>query len=74
MLWNLACSLVIILTIRCRAWKAKQKERIKARDDASELKRQETIKKAEEAIDSFYAEYNAKKEKNIAENKFVAIF
>jgi hypothetical protein len=55
-----------------RAWKAKQKERIKARDDASELKRQETIRKAEESIDTFYAEYNAKKEKHIAENKYVS--
>ncbi|KAG8883060.1 hypothetical protein FRB97_007325 [Tulasnella sp. 331] len=52
-----------------RAWRTKQQERIRERDEASERKKQETIGRAEEAIDSFYKEYNSKKEKNIAENK-----
>lgn len=54
-----------------RQWKADQEERIRARDQASEGKRQQTIAKAEEAIDQFYKEYNAKKERSIADNKYV---
>jgi hypothetical protein len=34
-------------------------------------KREETILKAEKAIDSFYDDYNSSKEKNIRENKWV---
>lgn len=52
-----------------RKWKADQEERIRARDAASEQKRQGTIAKAEEAIDQFYKEYNARKERSIADNK-----
>ncbi|KAG9032217.1 hypothetical protein FRB95_001696 [Tulasnella sp. JGI-2019a] len=52
-----------------KAWRIKQQERIRERDEASEAKRQQTIGRAEEAIDSFYKDYNSKKEKNIAENK-----
>ena len=54
-----------------RAWREKQAEEIKARDEASRAKRQETIGKAERAIDQFYEEYAAKKERNIRENKCV---
>ncbi|KAH9855905.1 clathrin light chain [Lenzites betulinus] len=50
-------------------WREKQAEEIKARDDASKAKRQETIGKAERAIDQFYEDYAAKKERNIRENK-----
>ncbi|EIW54387.1 uncharacterized protein TRAVEDRAFT_31343 [Trametes versicolor FP-101664 SS1] len=50
-------------------WREKQAEEIKARDEASRAKRQETIGKAEHAIDQFYEEYAAKKERNIRENK-----
>ncbi len=54
-----------------RQWREKQAEEIKARDEASKAKRQETIGKAERAIDQFYEEYAAKKERNIRENKYV---
>jgi hypothetical protein len=56
-----------------RRWREKQQEEIKARDDASKARRQETISKAERAIDEFYEEYSKKKERNIRENKYVAI-
>ncbi|KAH9889383.1 clathrin light chain [Cubamyces lactineus] len=52
-----------------KEWREKQAAEIKARDDASKAKRQETIGKAERAIDQFYEEYAAKKERNIRENK-----
>ena len=52
-----------------REWREKQAEEIKARDERSKAKREETISKAERAIDQFYEEYAAKKEKNIRENK-----
>ncbi|KAI0708007.1 clathrin light chain-domain-containing protein [Earliella scabrosa] len=50
-------------------WREKQAAEIKARDEASKAKRQETIGKAERAIDQFYEEYAAKKERTIRENK-----
>ncbi|GJE91356.1 clathrin light chain [Phanerochaete sordida] len=52
-----------------REWREKQQEEIKARDERSKAKRDETIGKAERAIDQFYEEYSAKKERNIRENK-----
>ncbi|KAL4068654.1 clathrin light chain-domain-containing protein [Scleroderma yunnanense] len=52
-----------------RAWREKQAEELKARDEASKAKRQETISKAEGAIDQFYEEYASKKERAIRENK-----
>lgn len=52
-----------------REWREKQQAEIKARDERSKAKREETIAKAERAIDQFYEEYSAKKEKNIRENK-----
>ena len=52
-----------------RQWREKQAADIKAHDEASKAKRQETIGKAERAIDQFYEEYAAKKERNIRENK-----
>ncbi|KAG9017217.1 hypothetical protein FRB90_001327 [Tulasnella sp. 427] len=52
-----------------KQWRADQEELIRKRDAESERKRQETISKAEQAIDQFYQDYNAKKERNIAENK-----
>ena len=59
------------LTNLPREWREKQEEAIKARDAASKAKRQETIVKAERAIDAFYEEYARKKERNIRENKCV---
>lgn len=55
-----------------REWREKQEKAIKARDGASEAKRQETIAKAERAIDAFYEDYAHKKERNIRENKWVS--
>lgn len=54
-----------------RSWKVKQAEEIARREDESKAKREETIVKAQNAIDNFYKEYNSKKEKNIARNKCV---
>ena len=53
-----------------REWREKQQEEIKARDEASKARRQETISKAERAIDEFYEDYARKKERNIRENKY----
>jgi len=55
-----------------REWREKQQDEIKARDEASKARRQETISKAERALEDFYEDYSRKKEKNIAENKCVA--
>ncbi|SCV72621.1 BQ2448_4158 [Microbotryum intermedium] len=52
-----------------QSWRAKQREEIARREEASKAKREETIVKAQHAIDNFYKEYNQKKEKNIAANK-----
>ncbi len=61
------------LNLVCRDWREKQAAEIKARDEASKAKREETIAKAEKAIDQFYEEYAQKKERNIRENKFVPL-
>ncbi|KAJ7125204.1 clathrin light chain [Mycena epipterygia] len=50
-------------------WREKQAAEIKARDEASKARRQETITKAEKAIDDFYESYAAKKERTIRDNK-----
>ncbi|KAJ7350638.1 clathrin light chain-domain-containing protein [Mycena albidolilacea] len=50
-------------------WREKQAAEIKARDEASKERRQETITKAEKAIDAFYDEYAKKKERAIRDNK-----
>jgi hypothetical protein len=52
-----------------RQWREKQAEEIRARDEASKAKRQETIGRAERAIDEFYEDYAKKKERAIRENK-----
>lgn len=52
-----------------RQWRETQKDAIAKRDAEDERKKAEAISKAEQDIDNFYAEYNAKKEKNIAANK-----
>ncbi|PWN94217.1 hypothetical protein FA10DRAFT_264779 [Acaromyces ingoldii] len=52
-----------------RAWRETQGEEIARREAAAERRKGETISKAEQDIDNFYAEYNKKKEKNIAQNK-----
>ena len=66
-----SCDGHIIIPQTIREWRERQAEEIRARDEASKAKRQETISKAERAIDQFYEEYNTKKERNILENKCV---
>ncbi|CAG8576960.1 3178_t:CDS:2 [Ambispora gerdemannii] len=44
-----------------REWRERQQELIAERDDASEQKKQETVKQAHDEIDKFYSEYNEKK-------------
>ncbi|KAG9079975.1 hypothetical protein FRC06_007227, partial [Ceratobasidium sp. 370] len=46
-----------------------QAERVVKRDEESKAKHAQTIAKAEGNIDKFYEEYNAKKERQIRENK-----
>lgn len=52
-----------------RSWKVKQAADIEKREKDSAAKKEDTIAKAQHAIDNFYKEYNSKKEKNIAANK-----
>ncbi|KAF9460730.1 clathrin light chain-domain-containing protein [Collybia nuda] len=52
-----------------RDWREKQQEEIRARDEASKARRQETISKAERSIDEFYDDYAAKKQRTIGDNK-----
>ena len=51
------------------AWREKQQEEIAQRDSRSAERKEEMIRKAEKAIDDFYANYNSKKERQIAKNK-----
>ncbi|KAF8271070.1 clathrin light chain [Lactarius quietus] len=52
-----------------RQWRERQADEIKARDERSKARRQETISKAERSIDQFYEEYTGKRERQIRENK-----
>ncbi|RHZ53033.1 hypothetical protein Glove_452g20 [Diversispora epigaea] len=52
-----------------RQWKERQGELISKRDKESEVKKQETIAKAREAIDKFYEEYNEMKARTHEANK-----
>ncbi|WVQ67437.1 uncharacterized protein L199_005635 [Kwoniella botswanensis] len=52
-----------------KAWREKQAEQIKKRDEEDKKRRDEMANKAEKAIDSFYEDYNKMKERNIRENK-----
>lgn len=54
-----------------RQWRERQDEEIKTRDERSKARRQETISKAERAIDQFYEDYNAMRKRQIRDNKFV---
>lgn len=59
------------IDIMQRQWREKRDADMKARSEAAAARREETIRKAERSIDKFYEEYNAKKERNIKENKCV---
>lgn len=52
-----------------KAWRAKQAEEIKRRDEDDKKRRDEMSDKAEKWIDGFYEDYNKVKERNIRENK-----
>lgn len=52
-----------------RAWREKQSEEIKARDERDRSRRDDLKNKAEKDIDRFYEDYNKQKERNIRENK-----
>jgi len=52
-----------------KAWRSKQAEEIKARDEKDRAKREEMRGRAEKDIDRFYEKYNQEKEKTIRENK-----
>ncbi|KAJ3220976.1 hypothetical protein HK099_003845 [Clydaea vesicula] len=50
-------------------WRIEFEETIQARDSKSKARRDNTLKEAKESLERFYAEYNDKKEKNLARNK-----
>ncbi|KAJ9118798.1 hypothetical protein QFC24_005997 [Naganishia onofrii] len=52
-----------------REWRERQQAELKKRDEESKRKKEEVVLKAEKAIDAFYENYNAEKEKNIRKNK-----
>jgi hypothetical protein len=62
---------VVLTLLSCfyREWREKQQQEIATREAAAERRKAETVSKAEQDIDNFYAEYNKKKEKNITANK-----
>lgn len=57
-----------------RAWRSRQADDIAGRNATAERLKGETISRAEREIDTFYEEYNTKKEKTIAKNKYVSHF
>lgn len=52
-----------------KAWREKQAEEIKRRDEQDRKRRDEMSDRAEKWIDGFYEDYNKVKERNIRENK-----
>ncbi|GAA5943222.1 clathrin light chain CLC1 [Sporobolomyces koalae] len=52
-----------------QTWRTKQAQEIAEREEQAERKKEETIAKARAQIDSFYKDYNSKKEKSISQNK-----
>jgi len=56
-----------------REWREKQAAQIREREEAAKAKRNETVTRAEQAIDDYYRDYNEKKAKQIASNKFVLV-
>jgi Clathrin light chain len=60
--------------INNRQWRERQAEEIKVRDERSKAHRQETISKAERAIDQFYEDYNGMRKRQIRDNKCVSRF
>jgi len=52
-----------------REWRERQQAEIAKRDEESKARRQETVAKAERALDQFYEEYTTKRKAQIAQNK-----
>ncbi|KAK6341191.1 hypothetical protein TWF696_008278 [Orbilia brochopaga] len=52
-----------------KQWRERQQLEIQRRDELSESRKQETINKARAAIDDFYDNYNAKKDKSIEQTR-----
>jgi hypothetical protein len=52
-----------------RAWRERRDAQLQERAERSAAKKAETIKAAQQSIDEFYENYNAKKEKNIAQTR-----
>ena len=68
-LWPTRKKPFCVLIVDYRDWREKQQAEIRARDEASKIRREETIDKAERAIEEFYENYSKKKERNIRDNK-----
>lgn len=69
-LYNRVSLLTLLVT---REWREKQAAEIKARDEASKERREQTIQNAMKSIDEFYEDYSAKKERSIRDNKSVTL-
>jgi hypothetical protein len=67
--YNNGLKILLCSDICYRDWREKQQAEIRARDEASKIRREETIDKAERAIEEFYENYSKKKERNIRDNK-----
>ncbi|KAF3906285.1 hypothetical protein ABW20_dc0102955 [Dactylellina cionopaga] len=52
-----------------KQWRERQQLEIQRRDELSETRKQETVDKARAAIDDFYDNYNAKKDKSIEQTR-----
>jgi hypothetical protein len=52
-----------------KVWREKRDAEVAARDQASENRKQATLKEAEEALNDFYEGYNDKKAKRIADTR-----
>jgi len=52
-----------------KQWRERRDLALQERSEKSELKKEETIKTAQQNIDDFYENYNSKKEKNIAQTR-----
>ncbi|KAL7275621.1 Clathrin light chain [Rhizina undulata] len=50
-------------------WRERQALEIQRRDEQSEIRKRETIEKAQRAIDDFYENYNAKRDKAIQQTR-----
>jgi hypothetical protein len=54
-----------------RQWREERNLQIQRREEISQKKKQEVIEQAKQAIDDFYDNYNSKKEKAIAQTRYI---